>query len=137
MGAPYFKAVCMGRAMMIPGMVGKNAEQWIAEKNLPRSIAEYGETKEELFATYEILRDKYGAEVDSFPLGAIGLFTYVDKLKVGLQQIMAGTRNMSIDVISRDDVFALTEEASRVSGIPYVMDAYRDAAHAIIRGQAV
>ena len=134
MGAPYFKAVCMGRAMMIPGMVGKNAEQWIADKNLPKSIAEYGESKEELFATYEILRDTYGAEVDSFPLGAIGLFTYVDKLKVGLQQIMAGTRNMSVDVISRDDVFALTEEASRVSGIPYVMDAHRDAAHAIIRG---
>jgi glutamate synthase domain-containing protein 2 len=26
MGAPYFKAVCMGRAMMIPGFVGNNIE---------------------------------------------------------------------------------------------------------------
>jgi glutamate synthase domain-containing protein 2 len=24
MGAPFVKAVCMGRALMIPGMVGKN-----------------------------------------------------------------------------------------------------------------
>jgi glutamate synthase domain-containing protein 2 len=24
MGAPYVKAVCMGRGLMIPGMVGKN-----------------------------------------------------------------------------------------------------------------
>ncbi|OVE76399.1 FMN-binding glutamate synthase family protein, partial [bacterium F11] len=28
MGAPYTKAVCMGRALMIPGMVGKNIENW-------------------------------------------------------------------------------------------------------------
>ena len=26
MGAPYFKAVCMGRALMIPGFVGNNIE---------------------------------------------------------------------------------------------------------------
>jgi glutamate synthase domain-containing protein 2 len=29
LGAPYCKAVCMGRALMIPGMVGKNAEKWV------------------------------------------------------------------------------------------------------------
>jgi glutamate synthase domain-containing protein 2 len=29
MGAPHTKAVCMGRAMMIPGMVGKNIGLWM------------------------------------------------------------------------------------------------------------
>lgn len=29
LGAPYCKAVCMGRAVMIPGMVGKNTEKWL------------------------------------------------------------------------------------------------------------
>lgn len=29
MGSPYFKAVCMGRGLMIPGMVGKNIGKWI------------------------------------------------------------------------------------------------------------
>ncbi|MDR3053654.1 MAG: hypothetical protein LBU48_07330, partial [Coriobacteriales bacterium] len=47
MGAPYFKAVCMGRALMIPGFVGKNIEKWLAAGELPKNIAEYGTTKEE------------------------------------------------------------------------------------------
>ena len=37
---------------------------------------------------------------------------------------MAGSRNFSIPAISRKDLMALTEEAAKVSGIPYVMDAY-------------
>jgi len=31
MGAPDVKAVCMGRGLMIPGMVGKNIAKWIEE----------------------------------------------------------------------------------------------------------
>ena len=38
MGAPFTKAVCMGRALMIPGMVGKNFEEWIRTKKLPKEI---------------------------------------------------------------------------------------------------
>lgn len=66
------------------------------------------------------------------PLGAIGLYTFVDKLKVGLQQFMAGSRNFKVCTISRDDLMALTPEAAQVSGIPYVMDAYREEAEKII-----
>ena len=29
LGAPFVKAVCMGRALMIPGMVGKNIGRWL------------------------------------------------------------------------------------------------------------
>ena len=35
LGAPFVKAVCMGRALMIPGMVGKNIELWLKEGKLP------------------------------------------------------------------------------------------------------
>ena len=45
---------------------------------------------------------------------------------------MAGSRNFSLKTITRDDVFALTEEAAKVSGIPYVMDVYRDQALGIL-----
>ena len=45
---------------------------------------------------------------------------------------MAGSRNFRIDTISRSDLMALTEDAARVSGVPYVMDAYREEAEAII-----
>jgi glutamate synthase domain-containing protein 2 len=134
MGAPYVKAVCMGRALMIPGMVGKNISVWLegGGMNLPATVAQYGATVEEIFVTYETLRAKYGDAVKDLPLGAIGLYTFVDKLKVGLQQIMAGSRNFRISTISRTDLMALTEDAAEVSGIPYVMDAYREQAERII-----
>jgi glutamate synthase domain-containing protein 2 len=132
MGAPHTKAVCMGRALMIPGFVGKNIEVWMKEQNLPKSVSTFGDTKEEIFVTYETLKAKYGDEVDKFPLGAIALYTYSDKIRVGLQQLMSGSRNMKIDTISRSDLMALTREAADVSAIPYVMDAYRDEAMRII-----
>jgi len=135
MGAPHTKAVCMGRALMIPGMVGKNVGLWIqqGEDALPKTVSQFGTKPEEIFVTYETLASKYGSEtMKDMPLGAIGIYTFVDKLKVGLQQLMAGTRNYKPSVISRKDICALTEEAARVSGIPYVMDAYREEAEMIL-----
>jgi len=70
--------------------------------------------------------------VDEFPLGAIALHAFSDKLRVGLQQLMSGSRNFSLPAISRADLVALTEEAAKISGIPYVMEAYRDEAMRII-----
>jgi len=134
MGAPYVKAVCMGRALMIPGMVGKNIGIWLEEGKLPKTVSRYGHTVEEIFVTYETLRDKYGEAVKELSLGAIGIYTFTDKLRTGLQQLMAGSRNFRLSTISRNDLMALTEEAAKVSGIPYVMDAYREEAERIIEG---
>jgi hypothetical protein len=47
---------------------------------------------------------------------------------------MAGSRNYRVSAIGRDDLMSLTEEAARVSGIPHVMDAYREEAERIIAG---
>ena len=47
-------------------------------------------------------------------------------------ELMAGSRNFRISTISREDLMALTEEAARVSGIPYVTDAYREEAEKIL-----
>jgi glutamate synthase domain-containing protein 2 len=134
LGAPYCKAVCMGRALMIPGMVGKNAEKWLRneEGGLPPNVSKFGFTKEEIFMNYEVLKEKFGSEVDTLPLGAIGLYNVVDKIMVGLQQLMAGSRNWKVEFISRDDLTSLTEECTKITGIKYVMDAYREEALEII-----
>lgn len=134
MGAPYVKAVCLGRAIMIPGMVGKNIGEWLKQGKLPRTVSRFGSTVEEIFVTYETLKAKYGSEIDELPLGAVGWYTYVDKLRVGLQQLMAGSRNFSLGSISRKDIVSLTREAEDITGIAYVMDAYRAEAEAIIAG---
>jgi len=134
LGAPYCKAVCMGRALMIPGMVGKNIGRWLngEDGGLPKTVSKYGTTKEEIFVCYNLLKETYGKDVDEFPLGAIGIYSVGEKIRVGLQQLMAGARKWRIDLISRNDLAALTEEASRVTGIPYIMDAYREEALKII-----
>jgi glutamate synthase domain-containing protein 2 len=132
MGSPYVKAVCMGRALMIPAMVGRNIARWLEEGNLPKSVAKYGSKVEEIFICYEELKNKYGEAIKEIPLGAIGVYTFCQKIKTGLQQLMAGSRNFRISTISRRDLIALTEEAAKISGIPYVMDAYREEAERIL-----
>ena len=134
LGAPYCKAVCMGRALMIPGMVGKNVEKWLRGEDggLPATVSKHGFTKEEIFMNYETLKEKYGAEVDKLPLGAIGIYNVADKIKVGLQQLMAGSRSWGVEHIRRCDLASLTEECARITGIPFIMDAYRQEAMEII-----
>ncbi|HWR59036.1 MAG TPA: FMN-binding glutamate synthase family protein, partial [Thermodesulfovibrionales bacterium] len=54
---------------------------------------------------------------------SIGMYSYIQRLKQGLQQLMAGTRKFALTYIDRNDLMALTREAADISGISYVMDA--------------
>ena len=64
----------------------------------------------------------------NIPLGAKGIYSYGTKLKVGLQQLMAGARCFNIASISRDELLSLTEECVKVTKIPYVLESSRDEA---------
>jgi len=133
LGAPFAKAVCMGRALMIPGMVGKSIAQWLKEGKLPNTVGQFGSTVEEIFVNYEDVKEIVGAsEIDNIPLGAIGIYSYSEKIKVGLQQLMAGARCFSVPAITRGELMSLTEECAKVTGIPYLMDAYREEAMAVL-----
>jgi glutamate synthase domain-containing protein 2 len=136
LGAPFVKAVCMGRALMIPGMVGKNIGQWLKEGKLPNTVSQFGTTPEEIFVCYEEVKDMVGPDVmKDLPLGALGVYSYAEKIRVGLQQIMAGARCFSVPVISRNDLMALTDECAGVTGIPYLMNAYKEEALEILDGR--
>jgi hypothetical protein len=50
------------------------------------------------------------------------MYSYVDRLRQGLQQLMAGARKFALRYIDRNDLVALTREAAEISGIPYVME---------------
>jgi len=134
LGAPYCKAVCMGRALMIPGMVGKNIDLWLKGKDggLPSTVSKFGTTKEEIFVSYEKLKNRFGKELAKMPLGAIGVYTASEKIRVGLQQLMAGARKWRTHLIQRDDLFSLTDECASVTGIPYIMESYKEEALKII-----
>ncbi|MFC1916366.1 FMN-binding glutamate synthase family protein [Chloroflexota bacterium] len=133
LGTPFVKAVCMGRALMIPGMVGKNIQSWLKEGKLPNTVSQFGSTSEEIFVNYEDVRNIVGAdEMKNIPLGAVGIYSYCEKLRTGLQQLMAGARCFNVPAISRRELMSLTRECATVTGIPYLMDAYREEAMEIL-----
>ncbi len=135
LGAPYVKAACMGRALMIPGMVGKNIANWMKAGKLPKTVSQFGDKTEEIFVCYEQVADMVGKdEMDNIPLGALGIFSYAQKLGVGLQQLMAGARCFNLPAITRRELMSLTKDCADVTGIPYLMDAYREEAEAILNG---
>jgi hypothetical protein len=45
---------------------------------------------------------------------------------------MAGARSWQVRYVNRKDLMSLTEECAKVTGIPYVMEAYREEALQII-----
>jgi glutamate synthase domain-containing protein 2 len=121
LGAPYVKAICLGRAMMAAAMVGKTHGKLMAEKmELEGEDIETGYIK--LFAVGAQLKERFGSDFSKLPAGAIGMYSYVDRLRQGLQQFMAGARKFALQHIERNDLVALTRDAAGISGIPYVME---------------
>lgn len=120
LGAPYVKAICLGRALMTAAMVGKTQGKK-AEEN--------GSREEALLSTFAAaaeLRQKYGSDFKTLPAGAIGFYSYVSRLQLGLQQLMAGARKFALEHIDRNDLMSLTRDAADISGIPFVMDADKE-----------
>jgi hypothetical protein len=75
-------------------------------------------------------------QFEELPTGAIGLYTYYERLAQGLRQFMAGSRKFTVDLISREDIAALTHEAAAISGIPYIMDVDQKEVKGILNGRA-
>ena len=101
---------------------------------IPVYVERFGSTRDEIFVTAHTLREELGAdEYEKLPSGAIGLYTYYERLAQGLRQLMAGSRKFSLEHVSRDDLSALTPEAARVTGLPYVMDVDREQVDQILR----
>ncbi|HGE70271.1 TPA: FMN-binding glutamate synthase family protein [Candidatus Poribacteria bacterium] len=134
LGAPYIKAICLGRSTMTAAMVANTIGQMaLSGKSLPIDVSKYGETIDQIFVGSIDLKEKLGNdEFKKLPPGAIGMYTYYDRIGTGLKQFMAGVRKFSLEHISRDDIFALTREASDVSGIKYIMDADKEEAEKIL-----
>jgi len=129
MGAPFVKLIGMARGPIAAAMVGKTIGRTIDDHQVPVYIERFGNTKDEIFVTAASLRKQLGdKEFEKLPTGALGLYTYYERLSQGLSQIMAGSRKFSTEYISRSDLAAITPDAARISGISYIMDADKEAA---------
>ena len=130
---------------MIPGFLGSNIEGAIRPDRkatvnglwdkLPAAVAQHGSYPEEIFTTYYDVQRKVGEdEMKNIPYGAIALWTLVDKLTAGLQQLMAGARKFSISEISRDDLFSGNRETEKETGIPFLSEVGNERALEILKG---
>ncbi|MDK2847062.1 MAG: hypothetical protein PWP34_415, partial [Desulfuromonadales bacterium] len=85
--------------------------------------------REQIFVCYEEVANLLGKQgMEKLPLGALGIYSYCQKIKVGLQQLMAGARCFNVPAISREELMSLTHECARATGIPYLMEANRNEA---------
>ena len=130
LGAPYVKTVCMGRATLTAAMVGRTQEQLLKKKH--GEDEEYRKALLRTFISAPGLRERYKEDFGRIPLAAIGVYTYYDRLAIGLRQLMAGERKFALNFIDRNDLVALTREAADVSGIPYVMESDMEEAEKIL-----
>jgi glutamate synthase domain-containing protein 2 len=134
LGAPYVKMVGMARSPIAAAMVGKTIGRAIDENDLPVYVERFGHTRDEIFVTANALRRELGDLVyEKLPCGALGLYTYYERLAQGLRQLMAGSRKFSVEYLSRDDIAALTRDAADISGIRYISEVDKEEVDEILR----
>jgi glutamate synthase domain-containing protein 2 len=135
LGAPFVKLVGMARAPIAAAMVGKTIGRAIEAREIPVYVQRFGDAKDEIFVTASMLRKELGdEEFEKLPTGALGLYTYYERLAQGLRQLMAGCRKFSLEYVSRDDLASLTREAAEISGIQYVMDVDQGVVERLLEG---
>ena len=133
LGAPFTKLIGMARAPLAAAMVGKTIGKTIKENQLPVYVERFGNTVDKIFVTASHLKEELGdKEFENLPTGAIGLYTYYERLAQGLRQLMTGSRKFALEHISRDDIAALTPEAAEISGINYITDVDKEEVEKIL-----
>ncbi len=111
LGAPFVSAVGVCRAGMAAAMSAKKIGELIKAGKVPPELARYGNTVDELFSDLPELRGLYGERADTFSTGAIGVYSYLNRLAYGLRHFAALNRKFDVKYIERRDIFPLTRDA--------------------------
>lgn len=114
LGAPHFQAVGLCRAAMAAANSAKKVGELIAAGNIPAHLKKFGDSREALFADLPDLRHLYGKEADGFSAGAIGVFSYLNRIALGLRHFAALNRKFDVNLLGPDDLIPLTREAGEL-----------------------
>jgi len=134
LGAPFVKLIGMARSPIAAAMVGKTIGKSIEDNQVPVYIERFGNTKDEIFVTAADLRVELGdEEFEKIPSGALGLYTYYERLAQGLRQLMCGSRKFTLEHLSRNDIASLTHTAEEISGIPFITDLDKEEVEDILK----
>lgn len=111
MGAPHIKLVGLCRSSMAAAMSAKKVGELIEAGKVPPHLSKLGSTKEELFWDLPELRGIYGDTADEFSTGAIGVYSYLNRIGYGLQHFAALNRKFDISYADQRDLIPLTRDA--------------------------
>lgn len=114
LGLPHISIVGICRAAMAAAMSAKKVGDLIKEGKVPKAYQKYGTKLEDIFLDLPELRGIYGDIADSFSPGAIGVYSYLNRISFGLKHFAALNRKFSLEHISKRDVFPLTRDAKDV-----------------------
>ena len=119
-----FKALAFGnqnvtsvglcRASMTAAMTGKNIGERIKKGNVPKYLNKYGTTVDEIYHDLADLKSIYGTKAEEFSLGAVGVFSYLNKIAFGLKHFAALNRKFDVSYLDRSDLIPLTGDAKNI-----------------------
>jgi len=115
LGAPYITLVGIGRAAMAAAMTGKQIGELIETGNTPKEYERFGKSVSTIFENYKVLEAVYSQRVQSFTPGTMGVYSYLERVSVGLRQLMALNRKFDIKLLSRDDLIAMTDLSQKIT----------------------
>ena len=104
-------AIGLCRAAMAAAMTGKKIGEMITAGNVPKHLRKYGDTVEQIYGDLADLRAIYGKEANTFSPGAIGVFSYLQKIAFGVRHFAALNRKFDIAYLDRTDLIPLTRDA--------------------------
>lgn len=107
-------AVGLCRSAMAAAMSGKAIGQQIASGKIQKNLKKFGSEKEELFGDLADLRAIYGLEANDFSTGAIGVFSYLNKIAFGIKHFGALNRKFDCKYFDKTDLIPLTRDAKEL-----------------------
>jgi len=111
-GDGFISAIGVCRGAMAAAMTGKTVGDEIKAGRTPELFKKFGSTIDEVFHDLADLRGIYGKEADNFSTGAIGVFSYLNKLGCGLRHFAALNRKFELKYLDRSDLIPLTYYAN-------------------------
>lgn len=113
-GNGYVKAIGLCRAGMAAAMTAKNVGDMINKGIVPDNYRKYGETVKDIFGDLKDLRYIYGKQADTFSTGAIGVFSYLNKINFGIKHFAALNRKFNLKYLDRSDLIPLTNQVMKL-----------------------
>ena len=116
LGAPYVKLTAVGRGAMAAAMSAKKVGEMIEQGNIPTAYKNYSTHTDEIFRELKYLKNRYSSIEKEITLGAVGVFSYIDRLALGMRLLMTLNRKFSLQYLGQTDVIPLTQEAKHYLG---------------------